>query len=83
MAGEDLAQGIPAELAKFNPVSGALGAAQQGGQQIIDLLMKLFAQQQQPQTPLPFAGTGQPGSGQGQQNDLRSRMIQIPRGGAY
>lgn len=81
MAGEDIAQGIPAELSKMNPVGAVMNAAQGGGQQILDLLMKLFQQQQQPQAPLPFVGN--PISGQGQQQDLRSRMTSVPPGGTY
>lgn len=85
MAGiDEMGQNIARELPNMSPVGGAINAAQAGGQQLLNLLMNLFQQQQAPQAPLPFAGQAQAAPAPtGQQRDLRSRMTSVPPGGTY
>jgi hypothetical protein len=71
--GEDIAQGVPAGMADFNPITKLLGNAGGGaGGNLIQLLMSLMQGQQAPPPQLvndPISG------GPMSRNPLRDRMI--------
>ena len=67
--GMDIAQGVPAGIAGMGPVGSVLGQAAGGGQQLIEMLMRLLQGQQAPQAPMPLPQAGLPPQG-----GLKGRM---------
>jgi len=65
--GDDIAQGVPQDLARFNPITAIPQLGQKGYAQVLKLLQDLGLLQPQPQ--------GNPISGVGQQKpQLKQRM---------
>jgi len=68
--GDDIAQGVTRDMARFNPVTSIPQWGQQGTAQVIKLLQDLGLLQ----PPQPIQGQGNPISGVGQQPQLKQRM---------
>ena len=73
--GDDIARGTARGVAKLNPVTGMMGQAQQGGQDLINFIAQLMQMQQQPQQP-PMQGGPQVMPGGVPPPALRQRMLE-------